>query len=474
MESVPKELVQAIHNVFRNWHAGGLDHPLWSKMLIAAQRLDDQPAPNLERAVKEILIEALDNLDAQTRADVAQILRLHFIDGLTMFGIANRLGLSENVVYKRQEKAIKSLAEIVWQAESAARLVEVARIASRLEIQEPPPLFGVDDKLAELMAILVAGNSPWLVAVTGIGGIGKTSLADAAVRRMVQIPVFVDVAWVSARQDQFTLWDGLLKASERNPALTLEGLIDAIIEQLEFQDLARLPLAQKQAGLTARFKAKPYLVVIDNMETAADYRALVPSLKSMVSPSKLLLTSRHSLHDYPDVYCLDLDELSEDDSLALLRHELSVRGLADRAGSTESGLSQVYGVVGGNPLALKLLAGQMYALSLPKVIESLQEARGRSVEDLYRHIYWQSWRLLTDHARKLWSIMPLVAEGGGEVEHLAILSELDDESLLEALKQLATLCLVNVRGTVDERRYGIHRLTVTFLLNEVLKWQALA
>jgi len=40
------------------------------------------------------------------------------------------------------------------------------------------------------------------------------------------------------------------------------------------------------------------------------------------------------------------------------------------------------------------------------------------------------------------------------------------------LKKLVTLCLVNVQGTVEARRYSIHRLTETFLLNEVLRWQA--
>ena len=45
---------------------------------------------------------------------------------------------------------------------------------------------------------------------------------------------------------------------------------------------------------------------------------------------------------------------------------------------------------------------------------------------------------------------------------------------MDALRQLVALCLVNVMGTVDSRRYGIHRLTETFLLNEVLKWQSTA
>ena len=48
---------------------------------------------------------------------------------------------------------------------------------------------------------------------------------------------------------------------------------------------------------------------------------------------------------------------------------------------------------------------------------------------------------------------------------------MEEEQLAAPLEQLVSLCLVNVMGTVEVRRYGIHRLTETFLLNEVLKWQ---
>jgi hypothetical protein len=94
------------------------------------------------------------------------------------------------------------------------------------------------------------------------------------------------------------------------------------------------------------------------------------------------------------------------------------------------------------------------------------------VEELYHHIYWRSWQLLSEEARRLLTIMPLVAESGGGLEQIAALSELAGADMMEALQQLVALCLVNVLGTVEARRYGIHRLTETFLLNEVLKWQS--
>jgi hypothetical protein len=332
----------------------------------------------------------------------------------------------------------------------------------------------VESKLAELAAVLTTGRAPWLVAVVGMGGIGKTSLADACVRTLSGSPTFADIAWVSARQERFVLWGGLQENREGSPALATEGLVDAIIDQFDFHDLTRYPSAQKQAGLCRRLKAQPHLVVVDNLETAADYQALVPDLQEFVNPTRFLLTSRHSLHDFPGVHNLSLDELSASDSLALLRHEARQRGLAEVAAVPDEALSRVHEVAGGNPLALKLLIGQMHTLSLSRVVEDLRQARGRRVEELYRFIYWRSWHLLSNAARQVLAIMPLVAESGGGLDQIAALCELDELEMMAGLQQLVALSLVDVRGTLEARRYSIHRLTETFLLEEVLKWQTMS
>jgi len=472
MEPIRKDLPEAVHSALRTWHTGSPPAPAWREMLIVAQHPAAPPAASPDSAVKELLLTVLNTLAEQAGGDAAQILRLRFLDGFTAAETAQRLKLSEDIIYKRQQAAVAELAAFVWQAELEARRTRETRILGRLEIKEPPRLFGVDDKLAELAKVLVQEGSPWLIAVVGIGGIGKTSLADAAVRAQLPRPVFADVAWVSARQERFALWNGGHSDGEAAPALTLEGLLDAVIDQLGFQDLTRLPLAQRQDSLRARLKVQPYLVILDNLETAADHRALVPDLQAFVNPTKVLLTTRHSLHEYPGVHNLSLDELLAADSLALLRHEAEERGLADVVAAPDGTLLPVYEVAGGNPLALKLLLGQMHSLSLFHVVEDLRQARGRRIDELYHFIYWRSWRLLSDQARRVLAIMPLVAESGGGLEQIGALSELADDELTVALQQLATLCLVNVQGTVEARRYSIHRLTETFLLNEVLKWQA--
>ncbi len=441
-------------------------------MLSVTQHTAYTSGTELDFAVKEIVRQALDILGQQTGNTLDQILRLRFLDRLTAQQVANRLNLSENVVFKRQQAAIESLADIIWRFEISARAKHAERIRSRLELGGTWQLFGVNDKLDKLVDLLTANRAPWIVAVVGIGGIGKTVLADAGMRRVLGLSAFADIAWVSARQSSFTLWQGLRPIPDKRPALTYENLLDTVAEQFGFRDLAQLSGRQKQEALRTRLQTRRYLVAIDNLETAADYQALLPSLCALGGPTRFLLTCRDRLDGYPDVYNLNLGELSAQDSLALLRHQVQERGLAGVVGAPDETLFQIYQATGGNPLAIKLVVGQMHAFSTHQIIQDLRQARGKSIQELYRHIYWRAWQMLSTKAQQVWAVMPLVAESGGGIQQIAAISQIRGGQLIETLQQLVALSLVDVRGAADARRYSIHRLTETFLLNEVVRWQA--
>jgi hypothetical protein len=67
--------------------------------------------------------------------------------------------------------------------------------------------------------------------------------------------------------------------------------------------------------------------------------------------------------------------------------------------------------------------------------------------------------------------MPLVAAHGGSLEQIAAISGLPTGELSHALAELVTLSLVDSRGPqLSERRYTIHALTRSFLLEQVARW----
>lgn len=330
-------------------------------------------------------------------------------------------------------------------------------------------LFGVGSKQQQLLRTLGQHAAPWLIAVDGIGGIGKTSLAVAAVREIISTQRFAGLIWVSAKPESYLVTDPALPSPQ--PALDRDSLLSAMLAHFDHEPLLSSSFDAKVRTLAKLLKQRSYLVVIDNLETVVDYETLLPLLRQLSKPSKFLLTSRHSLYAQTDVYSLHLNELSQADTSAFLRSEAEGRGVTDLSSASAAQLDQIYQVVGGNPLALKLLVGQACVLTLSQVLENLKAAQGKTVDDLYTYIYWQAWHLLDGAAQQVLLLMPLAQ--GGTLEQLQALTPLSMGQLGQVLQQLATLSLVQIGGNLERRRYTIHRLTETFLLNKAIEWNKL-
>ena len=337
----------------------------------------------------------------------------------------------------------------------------------RLDFMPDQRLFGVDEVRTKLEGLLLQSGRPWLIAIDGMGGLGKTSLAHALAWAMFESHRFYDVAWVSARQEEF-LPEGVLRKVNQS-VLTAETFVDTLLTQLDPGLGLTRSSDEKQAILSRWLKAKPYLVVVDNLETTEDQQSLLPLLQQLANPTKFLLTTRYSLRTQTHVHSHRLRGLDEEDTHALLRHEADVRGIPMLAQAKSESLGRIYQVVGGNPLALKLVVGQLSVLPLPQVLDTLRQADTRSIEHLYVYMYWQAWEMLSEPGKQTLVAMPLAQEGS--FSDVMRESELNAQQTGQALKELTTLSLVEVSGDVEQPRYRIHRLTETFLLNEVIKWQ---
>lgn len=340
-------------------------------------------------------------------------------------------------------------------------------ILARLEPLPDQQLFGMHEAEARLTQRLCAVEAPWILAIDGIGGIGKTALATVLVHRVMASVRFANIAWVSAQQTNFSSTASLPASAK--PALDEATLTDALLAQLLEGAQVAASNPEKRATLTRLLKAEPYLVVVDNLETVADYTALAPFLQQLANPSKFLLTSRVRLQRYSGIYCYTVHELSEADALAFVCHEAEVRGIGALIDAKQAQLAAIYQVVGGNPLALKLVIGQLLFLPLAHVLEDLRRAQSQPIHDLYTHIYWQAWQLLDEASRQLFLILPV--ETNSTYPQLAALGILTPEQLQRALAQLIALSLVQVGGDLEQPRYTLHRLTETFLMHEVLQWQ---
>lgn len=389
---------------------------------------------------------------------------------LSVTELATAVPLSTRQFRRHVNQGIEQLTDLIRQEEQAAHMRYHHR---RLQRFLPPPdytrLFGMDDVVGDIMTRLTNEEGPRFVSIEGLGGIGKTAVAQAIAYQLAERGSWQDILWVSAKQDRFTTQWQLEKID--NPVHSLEDVITRLCQQSGQENLAGLPVKDKLSGLKPVLSSQPHLIVIDNLETLTDTQALLPALFPLAGLTRFLLTSRYSLRDVGFVHVLPLPELSPAAGQSLIENELARHGQAISLSS--SAMATIYQTVGGLPLALKLLAAQLGDLPLEHLLDGLKFARRQGPERMYSFIYRRTWRLLSDAARRLLLTMLLVSPDGEDVSWMKLMSNLPEDDFDAALMQLRRYSLLEAAGGLTAPRYRLHRLTTTFLKTEVLlRWQA--
>lgn len=458
-----------IAEALRRWHEDPeRGSPLADLALV--KHLEAREGANVRMATNHVLMQALQRL-AETQAEEASLLRKRFVEEGSVYTVAKAMGMAEPTLFRLQRKACRHLAEVIRQLERQFCADRGTAFSRRLPQATYSVLLGAERHLEKLSAVLTEPGPPWVISIEGLGGIGKTALAhQLACQLMRDGSPFIDLAWISAQQHAFDS-HGLVRRIEVAARKTSD-LVEALALQLLEPEVLPTPFCAERTlpVLQVRLQRQPHLVVIDNLETLADVETLLPMLQRWANPTKFLLTSRETFLTDPGFYHFQLPELDEATSLALLRQEAVVRNLSHVVAASDEALRPIYETVGGNPLALKLAAGQLYLRDLAQVVVDLRSAGSKEIEDLYRFIFWQAWSRLGSRERDVLLLMPLFAESGAEVAAIKRICGWEGDQVVEALRQLANVSLVNVSGDLSYRRYSIHRLTEQFLVQEVIKW----
>lgn len=457
-------LEQDIHQALKLWHQSEAAGSPLDYLSLFRQTGSD----NARQATNELLLHVLDRLEVDFPEE-ARLLRLRFLDDMTMYAVANQLNISEPTGHRRQKRAIRQLAETVAKMEEEAREAHRARLESRLEGRTYFKLIGIEDHLDALIEVLTEAGPPWLISIEGMGGIGKTSLADALLRRIIREDLFDDLGWVTARQYDFNPGQGIKTANL--PALTADNLVEKLFEQLVGDAPQPIfSIKEIQAALRSRLKQDQHLIVVDNLETLVDIETLLPLLRELSNPTKFLLTSRESYIHTHGLYHFPLPELSQANALRLIRYEAELHNSPYLPQAGDEQLKGIFQAVGGNPLAIRLVVGQTHVYPLETILNDLTAAQGQTIEYLYTFIYRRAWDKLDELTRRVFLAMPLVAEGEGDLVHISEISGIEAANLRDALERLVTLNLVDRKGEMAAPYYSIHNLTRTFLQEQVLRW----
>lgn len=340
-----------------------------------------------------------------------------------------------------------------------------AALLSYLPPKTYAELVGREQELADIMARLGQPEAPVIVAVVGLGGIGKTALAYEVATLCRQTHLFEYVAWRSAKTEHF---EGEHIIARGETFYTLAELLDDIGRQCDRLDITQLPPEQKLAAVKWLLAQTRVLIVLDNLETIPENDRLVGDLFQILGQSKLLITSRHQVK-HEQAYRVELRGLPESQGVNLLRMEAQARNIENVITAGLPTLAQIHQTTGGAPLAMKLVVGQISRRPVEVVLADLKKASGRGPDDeFYRFVYWYSWDLLTETAQGVlvdMSVFPPLT--GGAVADVAAISPVEPDLFWTAMDQLVTMSLVDKSGALGQERFALHPLTHYFILSDI-------
>ena len=438
---------------------GKLD-ALWPLRPLAAEELLASLAIGL--AVRRLLDRAIERL-RETWTEAAELLHQCFRLEVSVKDISERQSLTTSAIYHQRKKAIVALTTIIAAMVAEAAESRQDKVYDQLEglpaLYRTQQVVGFEEELAQMRAILRASLiQPSLLVITGLGGIGKTSLLSFALRSWLtqEAPPILRVLWAvlrvgeaealgeeAAEQAMGLLLGQLGKQLE----LSLEGLSN---HEERLQAIAKHLLACRQR----------FVIVLDDVKSKAEADLALKVALSLLPLAQIVITSDRNI-SHNQVHRFGLGELSEAHALELLRLEAKRHGYEPLS---DDEAQQLYQEVGGHPLALKLIAEQVSRMPIELVLSALHRPSPLA-DELYTHVYEPSWALFSDLSRKaLLSLQRLPPEGADWQALHDITSICDDSTLEQVVNDLTTLNLLQVTiSATRQYTYALHRLTYRFL-----------
>jgi predicted ATPase/class 3 adenylate cyclase len=261
---------------------------------------------------------------------------------------------------------------------------------------------GRTDELASIDRMLDEPDCR-LLTLVGPGGVGKTRLAlEGAARRIDRYQHgvhFIPLVGVPA------------------PDL----LAPAVAESLQFQvDSAHSAISARDQ-LVDYLRERTTLLVLDNFEHLLDARDLLTQIIEQAPQVELLTTSRERLQLQSE-WVLDVDGLANGSGNGHASDSAAVRLFVDRARQVDGGyeltdgerphVERVCRLVNGMPLGVELAAAWASTLPCSEIADEIERSLGfleTSMQDVperhrsLRAAFDQSWRLLTDDERRVFS-----------------------------------------------------------------------
>lgn len=372
-------------------------------------------------------------------------------------------------------------------AELAARLGPVqarAATATRADTPAPqtPTFIARDQDLARAVHLLEGSR---LLTLTGLGGVGKTRLAQALAANAQGAVDAASITTASPSDARGVLW---LTLTDVNLVIEIAHRVSPAL------GLAAMASRDPVASAAQQLDAHVRLLVLDNLEhLLADREALHNLLSVWLQAAprlSILATSREAL-GHPDEQVCALRALPWVDHTDAQAQPLAVPAVRLLVAQTQqlrpgfdprphqTALARIAELLGGLPLALVIAARWMRVLNPGDVLAALQRGVGalddddtagdRTPPSGVRQALWRSWQLLDPGAQQVLArlsvrVSPFNADDAltSHAATLAALTRLIDHGLLHR-EELAS----SSADMAASSRLQLHPLVRAFALERL-------
>ncbi len=326
-------------------------------------------------------------------------------------------------------------------------------------------LLGLDEPIQFLLEWLYADNDYRTLRIEGIGGIGKTTLAEAFAQKVHQEHHF-HLIWLDTQNLSLS-------------APPTKAFAFAVSESDEFVKklMDSLGLSTKLSSpemrldtLRQKFSQEPTLVVIDNVDNRSEAESIWQFLKPLQGTgARFVLTSRLNLSTLmSESRRFLVEHLCEKDAVVLLQ-----KSVPEEIELSVADAQKINKRIDGIPLALRLVGQLLSSMTVDEICQHLDDATSAEasqdmhINDMFRKIYEKIWSSQDETAKHVWvHIAETMNSGGVPLEILKETLANDGYShlsILSACEKLASHYIITRGNNPNWIFYRMHHLTCQFI-----------